>query len=169
MNPEKSKNLNSSLPTVLDIEAMMMGGMSIDTLNRDGQGGIPLMESDPKENNIIMFPGKSRNRPPQSLEEICKNVELAKTTRIEEVTEAVIINLFEDLYDHLYDFTERNDANKDMAFLIEAVKSLMHRHDGLDHQFHSLAEHYFAADESGDLTFIGNPNIVEVTEIEKES
>jgi hypothetical protein len=94
---------------------------------------------------------------------------LAKTTRIEEVTEAVIINLFEDLYDNMYDFTERTDANKDMAFLIEAVKSILHRHDGLDHPFHALAQNYFTADAKGDLTFVGSEKIVEVTEIEETS
>lgn len=115
-----------------------------------------------------MFPGTSKNRPPQSLEEICRNVEVAKTTRIEEVTEAVVINLFEDLFDNNYDFTTKTDANKDMAFLIEAVKAVMHRHDGLDHPFHVLAEHYFEADKDGDLTFIGDPTIIEVTDIEEE-
>lgn len=122
------------------------------------------MADDPKLNNVIMFPGISRNRPPQSLEEIFKNVELAKTTRIEEVTEVVVVNMFEDLFDNNYDFTERNDANKDMAFLIEAVKSLMHRHDGLDHPFHMLAEHYFTADATGDLTFVGITEITDVVE-----
>lgn len=122
------------------------------------------MADDPKLNNVIMFPGISRNRPPQSLEEIFKNVELAKTTRIEEVTEVVVVNMFEDLFDNNYDFTERNDANKDMAFLIEAVKALMHRHDGLDHPFHVLAEHYFAADATGDLTFVGVTEITDVVE-----
>lgn len=126
------------------------------------------MEDDPKPTNVIMFPGVSKNRPPQSLEEICRHVELAKTTRIEEVTEAVVVNMFEDLFDNNYDFTERNDANKDMAFLIEAVKSIMRRHDGLAHPFHVLSEHYFVAEPNGDLTFIGDPTILEVTDVEEE-
>lgn len=113
-----------------------------------------MSESDPKESNIIMFPGMTRNRPPQSLEEICRNVELAKTTRIEEVTEIVIVNMFEDLFNNAFDFTDRHDTNKDMAFLIEALKSMMCRHNGIEHPFHDLSERYFEADENGDLTFI---------------
>jgi hypothetical protein len=108
---------------------------------------------EPKETNIVMFPRASRNRPPQSLEEICRNVELAKTTRIEEVTEVIIVNLFEDLFENGYDFTERHDVNKEMAFLIEAVKSVMHKHDGLGHPFHAVAEQYFTENDQGDLVF----------------
>jgi hypothetical protein len=103
--------------------------------------------------NVILFPGKTRNRPPQSIEEICREVKLNKTARIEEITEIVVVELFEDLYEHGYDFSERHDANKDMAFLIEAVKSIMSKHDGMAHKFHELAETYFVADGDGDLTF----------------
>lgn len=118
-----------------------------------------------KVGNVIMFPGISRNRPPQSFEEICHHVALAKTTRIEEVVESVVVNMFEDLYGHNYDFSNKQEANKDMAFLIEAVKSVMHRHDGLDHPFHELADEYFTEDAAGELTFV---TIVEVTDIEED-
>lgn len=120
------------------------------------------MDEDPKS-NVVIFPGASKNRPPQSLEEICHIVELVKTTRIEEVTEEVIINIFENLFDNNYDFTERKDANKDMAFLIEAVKAVMHKHDGLDHPFHALAEHYFVENEKGDLVFRESEMMVVIT------
>ena len=125
------------------------------------------MESDPKMNNVIMFPGVIRNRPPQSLEEICRSVALAKSTRIEEVTEGVVVNLFEDLYMANFDFTERVDANKDMAMLIEALKSLLSRHDGMHHPFQDKAELLFTADAKGDLTFVPDTEI-EVTDIEEE-
>lgn len=123
---------------------------------------------DPKESNIVIFPGLSKNRPPQSLEEICRIVELAKTTRIEEVTEVVIVNLFENLFENAFDFTERQDTNKDMAFLIEALKSMLCRHDGLDHPFQDVAEKFFSTDENGDLTFMetASSNEIQVVEIE---
>lgn len=104
--------------------------------------------------NVILFPGKTKNRPPQSIEEICREVKINKTARIEEITEVVVVQLFEDLFDNGYDFSERHDANKDMAFLIEAVKSIMCKHDGLDHRFHLLSETFFVADANGDLTFV---------------
>lgn len=112
-----------------------------------------MVDGEPVYNNVIVFPRPSKNRPPQSIEEIYRSVELAKTTRIEEVTEAAIINMFEDLFDSGFDFTERTDTNKDMAFLIEAVKSLLCKHDGMGHSFQNLAEEHFTADANGDLTF----------------
>jgi hypothetical protein len=105
-----------------------------------------------EKGKVIMFPGVTRNRPPQSLDEICKSVALAKTTRIEGIAEIVIINLFEDLFSHGYDFSERPDTNKDMALLIEAMKSILNRHDGMGHPFHEMVEEIFLSDENGDLT-----------------
>lgn len=121
--------------------------------------------------NVILFPGKSRNRPPQSIEEICREVKLNKTARIEEVTEIVVVQLFEDLFDNGYDFSEREDANKDMAFLIESVKSIMCKHDGMDHTFHNLAETYFVADECGELTFVDDTlheAVVDISDLESD-
>lgn len=157
------KKKNSFSPIVPDL-------INTDVQWTDYYGG-PDMDEEPKVSNVIIFPGPSRNRPPQSLEEIFRNVELAKTTRIEEVTEHVIVNVFEDLYANNYDFTERQDANKDMAFLIEAVKSILHRHDGLDHPFHDLAEQFFVADANGDLSFVESSVVevlIEVTDIESD-
>jgi hypothetical protein len=117
-----------------------------------------------KVNNVVMFPGVTRNRPPQTLEEITKHVVLAKTTRIESVVENVIIQLFEDLFHHGYDFSDREDTNRDMAFLIEGLKSMLNRHDGMSHPFQHLAEQFFFADENGDLTLLTNDVAGEVSE-----
>lgn len=119
--------------------------------------------------NVILFPGKSKNRPPQSIEEICREVKLNKTARIEEVTEVIVVQLFEDLFNNGYDFSEKEEANKDMAFLIEAVKSIMCKHDGMTHTFHNLAETYFVADTNGELTFIDDTlheAVVDISDIE---
>lgn len=118
------------------------------------------MEEEEK-GKVIMFPGTTRNRPPQSLEEICKSVALAKTTRIEGIAEIVIINMFEDLFGHGYDFSEREDANKDMAMLIEALKSILNRHDGMSHPFQEIAEQIFLADENGDLMLTKKDEVTE--------
>lgn len=117
------------------------------------KGEPPEME-DSVANNVILFPGETKNRPAMNMEEIYRSVAAAKTARIDNVIEFVIINLFEDLFENSYDFTDRTDANKDMAFLIEAIKSLLNKHDGLDHPFQILAESYFVADEAGDLSFV---------------
>ncbi len=113
-----------------------------------------MSEGDNKLTNVVLFPGVSKNRPPQSIEEICRNVQLAQTARIEDTVEEVVVDLFENLFSYAFDFTERDDANKDMAFLIEALKSVLCRHDGLDHPFQKLAEQYFKNNAEGDLVFI---------------
>lgn len=140
-------------------------------INRISEVEEPEMADEvPELGNVVLFPGKTRNRPPQSIEEICREVKLNKTARIEEITEVVVVQLFEDLFDNGYDFSERNDANKDMAFLIEAVKAIMCKHDGMAHCFHDLAETYFVADENGELTFVDSEAhdiVVDLTNIDE--
>ena len=131
-------------------------------------GEPEMAENDPKESNVVLFPGFSKNRPPQSIEEICRTVELAKTVRIEETTEVAILNLFEDLFNNGFDFTDREDANKNMAFLIETLKALLCKHDGIEHSFHMLAEQYFMEDPMGDLFFVDTVK-VEPSDIDEGS
>ncbi len=132
--------------------------------------GPEMASEDVKSNNVILFPGISKNRPPQSIEEICRNVELAKTARIEDAVEEVVVELFENLFSYAFDFSQRDDANKDMAFLIEALKSVLAKHDGLEHPFQQLAEKYFVANANGDLSFVeGTTTYIRITEEEGEA
>jgi hypothetical protein len=120
-------------------------------------------------NNVTIgpWPGSSLTTTAVSSEEIRIRVnkidQVFKATKIDQVLEIVIVNMFEDLFDNDFDFQKRHDADKDQAFLIEALRSLLCRHIGLEHPYHALSERYFTADENGDLTFVvdtGSPSTI---------
>lgn len=120
-------------------------------------------------NNVVIFPKPHKNRPVQNFEEICRNVEMAKVTRIDEVAEETIVDMMEKLFEKGYDFGERTDVDKDIAFLFHALKAVLHKHDGLGHPFHNLSEQYFVPDKDGDLMLSMPVAIpVEITETVEE-
>lgn len=121
--------------------------------------------------NVVIFPKPHKNRPVQNFEEICRNVEMAKVTHIDEVAEEIVVEMMEKMFEKGYDFSERSDADKDIALLFQALKSVLHKHDGLSHPFHNVSESFFVPDKDGDLMLMmPESTTVEITEtIEEET
>ena len=108
------------------------------------------------QDNVIwdLFPGASKERSKEIRLEASQLMALNKTNQIDQVLEIVIPNLFEQFYENKFDFQNRHDTDKDMTFLIEAIRSLLNRHLGLDHPFQELADRYFVVQANGDIDFV---------------
>ena len=92
--------------------------------------------------NVILFPGFKRESPPQTLEEITDKV---TQTRKEHV-EGVLMDLIPDLI-HMFgsyglDVTS-DEYIKDVAMIMESIKSTISRQYHLEHPFHSMVDNIF--------------------------
>lgn len=119
---------------------------------------------------VIKFPRSMRDRPPQTLEEAKAAVEVAKLLRIEEASEEVIVSILDGLTDRWgYNFDdEAGVEDRDIAMLVEAVKGLLYKHDGLSHPFHSLSQQIFVADADGDFEMVSATPSVEQQVVTEE-
>lgn len=92
--------------------------------------------------NVVVFPGFKRESPPQSVEEI---VDRVTQTRKEHV-EGVLNDLIPDLI-HLFGSygldVSSDEYIKDVAMIMESVKSMISRQYHLEHPFHSMVDNIF--------------------------
>lgn len=92
--------------------------------------------------NVIMFPGSRREAPPQSVEEI---VDKVTQTRKEHV-DSVMMDLIPDFV-HLFGSygldINSDEYVKDVAMIMEAVKSMISRQYKLQHPFHEMVDNIF--------------------------
>jgi len=112
-----------------------------------------------KKDNVVLFPKAKKDCPPLTLEEVYQKFDAIREAERDTVIENTMVSIFELLADDNYDFTHRDDINKDMAFTIEAIRSMLYKYDGKSHPFQKAAENLFVEDAEGDLHFI--PDIAE--------
>lgn len=107
-------------------------------------------------NNVIMFPGVSKNRPPQTIEEVIENVNAIREIHIDELADMLTVIFLENMEAAGYDIIgdENNTSfDKEIAFIVQAIRSLLMKHDGREHPFQDLAKHYFVEESEGMLVF----------------
>lgn len=102
--------------------------------------------------NVILFPGFKRDdAPPQNLEEI---VDKVTQTRKEHVA-GVMNDMIPDLI-HIFGAygVDINDDKyvKDVAMVMEATKSLLHKQYNLEHPFHKMVDGIFEFSYNEDST-----------------
>lgn len=104
-------------------------------------------------NNVILFPKENKNiQKTISIDEINHNLELMNHYHIQETITNIIPLVFNQLeisgfYNEL---DEEEEAIKDGAFMIEALRSIMCKHYGIYHPFQKLAQFVFVDDEKED-------------------
>jgi hypothetical protein len=109
--------------------------------------------------NVIPFP-KNNNKIPADFEEVDEKISQVKNHHINDTLQMVVPVLFSYLETAGFDFTVEdedevaNDPNiKDAAFIVEAIRSLLCKHHGMDHPFQQISEHIFEPDLSNEGVF----------------
>ncbi len=99
--------------------------------------------------NVIQFPRLKRNTPPQSIEELNKNIEETRREHIEYVIDETMSIAFQRAFDEGFDLGQ-DDCFKTTAMLIEAYRAALYKTVGIYHPLHDFAETAFAiTDEDG--------------------
>ena len=93
--------------------------------------------------NVILFPGFRReDAPPQNLDEIVDKVTQTRKEHVAGVMNDMIpdiINMF-----GAYGVDINDDKYvKDVALVMEGIKSLLHRQYNLEHPFHNMVDNIF--------------------------
>ena len=106
--------------------------------------------------NVILFPKAKRDSPIQSLDEIQDTIKNNRLLHIDVMLESMIPELINTLMSHGVDIVDEKYV-KDVAFVMESLKSLLYKQFSLDHPFHKMVDNIFDYsynEESGiDYTF----------------
>jgi len=108
-------------------------------------------------NNIVTFP-KLNSKIPPSEEEVDNNLDYLRFNHINETIEFIAPQLFQDLRSVGFDFDD--DDQKEGAFLIESIRSLLCKHYGAMHPFQEISEKVFEEDDDGDFKIADSLNII---------
>ena len=99
--------------------------------------------------NVIQFPKLKRNTPPQSIEELNKNIEETRKEHVEYVIDETMSFAFQRAFDEGFDLGQ-DDCFKTTAMLVEAYRAALYRSVGIEHPLQDFAETAFAiTDEDG--------------------
>lgn len=102
--------------------------------------------------NVIMFPGLKRpDAVPQTVEELEEKI---KTNRIEHV-ENLLADMIPDII-HMFGVygldIEDDKYTKDVAMIIESIKSLLYKQSRVEHPFHTMIDSVFECNYNDDNT-----------------
>ena len=92
--------------------------------------------------NVVLFPGMKRESPPQTVEEIVDQVTQTRKEHVEGVINDLIPELIQ-LFGS-YGLDVNSDENiRDVAMVMESIKSLLARQYRLPHPFHEMVDNIF--------------------------
>jgi hypothetical protein len=92
--------------------------------------------------NVIVFPGFRRESPPQSIEEITVRVEQTRKDHINGVLNDLIPELIHTFASYGIDINS-DEYIKDVAMVIESIKSMISRQYRVEHPFHKMVNTFF--------------------------
>lgn len=92
--------------------------------------------------NVILFPGFKRESPPQTLEEITDRVTQTRKDHVEGVAGELIPDLIHMFGSYGLDVTS-DEYIRDVAMIMESIKSMISRQYHLEHPFHSMVDSIF--------------------------
>jgi len=129
---------------------------------------IELKNSD----NIIQFPGSTREVP-KNQEEVTQRVDNIKHLHIQEVLSTMVPIIFNQMATAGFDFIDDEETGevnnvKDGAFLVEALRSIILKHYGIDHPMQTLAENLFNEDRDSGVLILRHDVISSMFEIQQE-
>lgn len=124
------------------------------------------------KDNIIQFPGTTREIPKDE-KEVVQRVDNIKHLHIQEVLSAMVPIIFNQMATAGFDFIDDEETGevnnvKDGAFLVEALRSIMLKHYGIDHPMQTLAENLFNHDEDSGVLLLRNDVISSMFEVQQE-
>jgi hypothetical protein len=100
--------------------------------------------------NVVQFPGAKRNTPPQNIEEVKSNLDAVRQVHVEEAMSLIATVLFDNMAVAGFSFdAEDNESIKDVALLLESLRSLLSKYHNIDHPFQVLSEELFTLQENG--------------------
>lgn len=100
--------------------------------------------------NVVPFPGVKRNTPPQNLEEVQSNLDTIRQIHIEEAMGLVAAVVFDNLSLAGFSFDPDDETSlKDVALMLESLRSLLSKYHGIDHPFQRMATEIFALQNNG--------------------
>lgn len=92
--------------------------------------------------NVVLFPGFKRESPPQSIEEIVDRVTQTRKEHIEGVLNDLIPELIHMFGSYRLDVSS-DEYIKDVAMIMESIKSMVSRQYNVEHPFHSMVDNIF--------------------------
>lgn len=101
--------------------------------------------------NVIAFPGFKRDSAPQSVEEIVDRVTQTRKDHIEMIMNDVIPDLIHMFGSYGIDINS-DESVKDVAMIMESVKSMVSRQYRLPHPFHEMVDNIFDFSYNEDST-----------------
>lgn len=101
--------------------------------------------------NVIAFPGFKRESPPQSVEEIVDRVTQTRKDHVEMIMNDVIPDLIHMFGSYGIDINS-DESVKDVAMIMESVKSMVSRQYRLPHPFHEMVDNIFDFSYNEDST-----------------
>ena len=124
------------------------------------------------KDNVIQFPGTTREIPKDE-KEVVQRVHNIKHLHIQEVLSAMVPIIFNQMATAGFDFIDDEETGevnnvKDGAFLVEALRSIMLKHYGIDHPMQTLAENLFNHDEDSGVLLLRNDVISSMFEVQQE-
>ncbi len=124
------------------------------------------------KNNVIPFPGNTRETPKDE-EEVFQRVDNIKHLHIQEVLSAMVPIIFNQMATAGFDFIDDEETGevnnvKDGAFLVEALRSIMLKHYGIEHPIQTLAENLFNHDENSGVLLLKHDVISAMFEVQQE-
>lgn len=124
-------------------------------------------------NNVIQFPSLNKAPlivdPPSTQEEVDEAVEMIRRNHIQDTLETVIPILFDNLSVAGFRPSDENDALlKDGAFVVESIRSLLHKMYAIHHPLQIVADGLFEYSEDED-SHLKVSNKIKIIVTENES
>ena len=91
--------------------------------------------------NVILFP-RRKNGPPETMEEIIETVTNNRIEQIGLLMGEMVYNMIE-LFESNGIMIDQEEYMKDVAMIVESMKSALHKYFGVTHPFHDLVDTIF--------------------------
>lgn len=113
-------------------------------------------------NNVILFPGIKREIEPQiTIENVKENITDVMDYHIDESINMISTLLIDSMNRLGFELSDKNDM-KDIALILESIRSYFSKKYDLDHPFHKISEEWF--DEKDDIITL-NDKVYEILNI----
>ena len=92
--------------------------------------------------NVVLFPGFKRESPPQTVEEIVDKVTQTRKDHVDGVMMDLVPEFIQLFGSYGLDVSS-DEFVKDVAMIMESVKSMISRQYRLEHPFHEMVDNIF--------------------------
>ena len=99
-------------------------------------------EAKKKTSNVVPFPKGKRDAPPQTVEELKKNIEDTKIEMASYLAEHLTKEVFLTLHENGFAITDV----KDLGFLMVTIKSMILRREEIEHPLQHLIDEHMSLD-----------------------